>query len=140
MLAAVLQTNLFLSLIIFYPIMLALIGLKWERLGFVDRSWYMSIVCTFAVLEAPRLYLGIGGNKNRSVSSLIGFIALTLTTHLAIMGVYNAMVPQKTSLDYAVSVVELILGIIEVIMALVETRKLVRQNTVNFYVNLGADL
>lgn len=137
LLAAVLQTNLFLSLIIFYPIMLALVGLKWPDLGFVDRSWYLSIITTFAVMEVPRLYMGIRGNKHRSVSSMIGFVALSLTTHLAIMAVYHAMIPRKNSLDYAVSAVEIILAGGEVILAVVEIRKMVRQNTVNFYVNMG---
>lgn len=138
--AAVLQANRYLSLILFYPIMLALIGLKWKRLGFVDRAWYLSIVTAFTVLEIPRLYLGVKGNKHRSVSSMIGFVALTFFTNIAIMIVYNIIVPRKTSLDYSMSILELIFAFSEILLALIETRRMVRSNTVKFYVGEYDDI
>lgn len=140
LLAAVLRTNVFLSIFIVFPILFSLIGLKWEHLGFVDRSWYSSVVIAYGVLEVPRLYMGIKGNKVRSVSSLIGFVSLSLTFHMAIMCVYHSMVPRKNSLDFAISVCEVILAGAEVLLALLEIRKMVRQNTVNFYVSLGMDV
>ncbi|CUG91670.1 membrane-associated protein, putative [Bodo saltans] len=140
LLAAVLRTNVFLSVLIVFPILFSLIGLKWGDLGFVDRAWYTSVVIAYAVLEVPRLIMGMNGNKERSVSSLIGFVTLSLTFHIGIMAVYHAMVPRKNSLDYAISTVEIILAGAEVLLAIVEIRKMVRQNTVNFYVSLGMDV
>jgi hypothetical protein len=139
LLAAVLRTNVFLSIFIVFPILFSLIAIKWDQLGFVDSAWYSSVVIAYAILEIPRLFMGIKGNKVRSVSSLIGFVTLSLTFHMVIMWVYNTMVPRKNSLDYAISVCEIILATAEVILAVLEIRKMVRQNTVNFYVSLGVE-
>lgn len=139
LLAAVLRTNVFLSVLIVFPILFSLIGLKWDKMGFVDRAWYSSVIIAYGVLEVPRLVMGINGNKERSVSSLIGFVTLSLTFHIGIMAVYHAMVPRKNSLDYAISTCEIILAACEILLAIVEIRKMVRQNTVDFYVSLGMD-
>ena len=118
--------------------MLALFGQKIRTLDYVSSCWYSSIITAWVLFEIPRLYLGLRGNTNRSVASLLGFTALTLTLDLALMIVYNMIVPKKNSLDYAVSICQLFFAASETLLAVWSMIRIVRENTVDFYIRLGA--
>jgi hypothetical protein len=136
--AMLIQVNWYLTFLVSYPVMLTLFAEKFQRLDFVSRAWYTSLITGWVAFEVPRLYLGQRGNRNRSVASLIGFTALTLTLDTALMIVFNLIIPYKNSMDYAVTVCQLFFAAVELIFVVRLMTKIVRENTVDFYVKLGA--
>jgi hypothetical protein len=138
LLAMLVNTNWYMTFFVSYPVMLALFAQKFESLDYVSSCWYTSIITAWVLFEIPRLYLGLRGNRNRSVASLLGFTALTLTLDLALMIVFNIIIPLKNSMDYAVTVCQLFFAASETVLVIQAMIRIVRENTVDFYVKLGA--
>jgi hypothetical protein len=140
-LAMFVSVNLFLSLLVFYPVMIAQFAIKWDDgFTYIDKRWFTSVTVTFLAMEMPRLYMGWAGNKYRSVAQLIGFIALTLSANTALMIVWNIMAPQFTALDFSLTVCELTVAGLEVCYAVSVLRSMIKQNTVDFFIYLGDQL
>lgn len=104
----------------------------------IERAWYAAVLAVWMLTEAPRLYMGYRGNVRQSVAHLFGFLALTVTSHFALMSIYIELVPRKTDVDFAIALVQLFFGILEVLLGVGLMRRLVLLNTVQFYVSLGS--
>ena len=138
LLSVLVQMNFWFSTFIFVIIMWAVYAEKLSQgMSDLDRVWYGAILGIWMLTEAPRLHLAQKGNSTHSVAHLLGFLVLTFVTHLTCMIVLNLQVPKKHSLDYAVSVMQLFFGVCEAVVAIATLRRIIRRNTVDFYVHLG---
>ena len=134
-----LKTNTYFSFLMFLIVVwINYINKVRNGLGEVNRAWYGGVVVLWTVMEAPRLLLGSRGNLQGNVASLVGFLMLTILGFFPIMIVYNVIIPEGNSVDYAISVVQLMLGVAEVLLCLRMIRRTVRESTYNFFVFLGA--
>jgi hypothetical protein len=109
-----------------------------ETMTPLSRAWYAAIIALWMFCEVPRLLLGRRGNETQSVAHIFGFLILTIMSHMGMMLVYNVAVPWRNSLDYAVSIVQLMFGFVEIVVGVHTLRHLVRRNTVDFYVHVGS--
>ena len=135
-----LSNALFSALIFVVFAWISLISKRRKGLGDSTATWYAGILLGWCICEVPRLRLGFQGNSRRSVPSMIGFILLTLCVHVALMLVFSRITPRMDSLDYALSVVQIIYGCLEILFAVKLLRYLVKNNTIDFYVNLGSSI
>jgi hypothetical protein len=134
-----LKTNTYFSFLMFLVVVwINYISKVRNGLDEVNRAWYGSVVVLWTIMEAPRLLLGSRGNLQGNVASLVGFLMLTFLGFFPIMIVYNVIIPEGNSVDYAISVVQLMLGVAEVVLCLRMIRRTVRESTYNFFVFLGA--
>lgn len=141
-LAILVQWNILFSLCIYAVVAFAYYGkrLVERQPGEIERAWYGSIVGGWAITEGARLSLGYRGNVHQSVSHLFGFVAMTFATYMSLLALYFRFVPNKGPMDYSISVVGLIFAVLESVFGIAAVSKLIRRNTVQFYVHLGATI
>lgn len=134
-----LKTNLYFSFLMFLIVVwINYISKVSNGLGEVSRAWYGSVVVLWTLMEGPRLLLGTRGNLQGNVAALVGFLLLTFFGFFPIMIVYNVVIPEGNSVDYAISVVQLMMGAAEVLLCVRMIGRTAKESTYNFFVFLGA--
>lgn len=138
LLGVLISWNTLYSYFIFFISALLIFAFKVSHMNEAETSWYAAIMVLYFLCEVTRLHLGYRGNVDESVSHLFGFLAITVFSHITIMIVYLLAVPDGNAMDFAMAVVQLAFGGLEVMSGFFTMRRFVRRNTVEFYLHLGA--
>ncbi|EAN90021.1 hypothetical protein C3747_33g230 [Trypanosoma cruzi] len=138
LLAALLTINSAYSLFFAVPVVAVSLRKRWNGgITSSQKTWCVCIAVLWFVAELFRLYFGYFGNQQQHLPCLFRFVGLTLLPQLPVVIIFNALWPQRDSLDYALSVTMLMLLVAEFLCSVNLIRILVKNKQVDFFVYSG---
>lgn len=141
-LGALLPLHLFYSFCFTIPILFIYLGLRWERdeVNRGQKAWMLCLLLVFAAVEAVRFFLGYFANIRMLLPDLIGYMCLCVAPQLVVMCVLFARTPSRNDLEYSVYATQLMMLCVEAVAAANMVVRLARDNTIDFYVKMGAGM
>lgn len=137
LLNGLLMMSVFFSLCFTAPVMLTYVGIKWNRFTKTESVWMLLVFFLWFSFEVARLLFGFSGNKRMLPAYHFAFLLLTLS-QFVFMVIYFMMVPERRDLEYSIYVTQMLLLGLETLAGVRLLWRLMRNNTINFYVALGA--
>ncbi|CCW63877.1 unnamed protein product [Phytomonas sp. EM1] len=137
LLGGLLHAHLGYSILFTTPIWCAHLGRRWRKTekGSSRKGWFLFLLLLWWLVEVPRLYLGLHANPRMLVGKLGGFLFLSVVPQVVVFCLYISLFPHVNDLELSICVVQLILLSLEIITAFRLLIRLMRYNTVDYYIH-----